>query len=173
MKKYLLTFILTITLFNLASAAPKTLKVITLKGGSSLKGEVIQLKDGIYTLDILDLGRMNIPESDILSITSSQVPGSQYSQPGENNHPQKEQIKNQVNQIQKDILSDPGLMIELQNIINDEEVQAMLSDPKLLNDILSYDPQRIQQNNSAQDLMQNEKMQELMEKILQKTSAQE
>ena len=173
MKKYLLTFILTITLLSLASAAPKKLKIITLKGGSTLKGEVIQLKDGIYTLEILDLGRMNVPESNIQSITSSETPGSQYSQSDGSNSLQKAQVKSQVNQIQKNILSDPGLMIELQNILNDGEVKAMLSDPKLLNDVLSYDPEKIQQNDNVQDLMQNEKMQKLMEKIRQKISGQE
>ena len=173
MKKYLLTFILTICLLSSASAAPKELKIITLKGGSTLKGDVIQLKDGIYTLDILDIGRMNIPESNILSITSSQASSSQYSQSDGSNSLQKTQIKSQVNQIQKNILSDPGLLMELQGILKDKEVQAMISDPKLLNDVLSYDPERIQQNDNVQDLMQNEKMQKLMEKIRQKISTQQ
>jgi len=63
-------------------------------------------------------------------------------------------------------------MIELQNIINDEEIQAMLSDPQLLNDVLSYDPEKIQQNDNAQGLMQNEKIQKLMDKIRQKIPAE-
>ena len=173
MKKYFLTFILTICLLSLASAAPKNLKTITLEGGSILKGEVIQLKDGIYTLEILDLGRMNIPESNIQSITSSQAPSSQYSQSDGSNSLQKAQIKSQVNQIQEDILSDQGLMMDLQNILNDEEVQTMLSDPQLLNDVLSYDTEKIQQNDSVQDLIQNKKMQKLMEKISQKIPGQQ
>jgi len=172
MKKYLLTFILTICLLSFASAAPKKVKTITLKGGSTLKGEVIQLKDGIYTLEILNIGRMNIPESKILNITSSQAPSSQHSQSDGNKSLQKAQIKNQVDQIQGDILSNPELMIELQNIINDEEIQAMLSDPQLLNDVLSYDPEKIQQNDNAQGLMQNEKIQKLMDKIRQKIPAE-
>lgn len=172
MKKYLLTFFLTISLLSFASAAPKNLKIITLKGGSTLKGEVIQLKDGIYTLNILDLGRMNVPESDILSITSASASGSQNSQSDESSNQQKTQIKSQVNQIQENILSDPGLMMDLQNILNDEEVQSMLSDPALLSDVLSYDPEKIQKNDNVQNLMQNEKMQELMEKIRQKLPAQ-
>ena len=49
----------------------------------------------------------------------------------------------------------------------------MLSDPKLLDDVLSYDPEKMQQNESVQDLMQNEKMQNLMEKILKTMPAQE
>ena len=173
MKKYLLTLILTITLVNIASAASENLKIITLKSGSTLKGKVLELTDGIYTVETSDLGRMQIPEANIISILSPQTAGSQNSTSGGSNNSQKAQIKNQVNQVQGQILSDPGLMMDLQNIFADKEVQNMLSDPKLLDDVLSYDPEKMQQNESVQDLMQNEKMQNLMEKILQTMPAQE
>jgi hypothetical protein len=173
MKKYLLTFILTISLLSLASAAPKDSKIITLKSGSTLKGKVIQLKDGIYTLEIPDLGRMDIPEANILSITSLQAPASQYSQSDGDTKLQKARLKSQVNQIQGDLLSDPEFTRDLQNIVNDKEVQSMLSDPQLLNDVLSYDPERIQQNDSVQELMKKKSIQELMEKVRQKLPAQQ
>ena len=173
MKKYLFTLILTVTLMSLASAAPQNLKIITLKSGSTLKGKVIQLKDGVYTVETSDLGLMQIPEANIISILSPQTADSQYPPSSGNNSLQKAQIKNRVDQIQESILTDPELMMDIQNIIADEEIQAMLSDPKLLNDVLSYDPEKIEQNKSAQDLMQIEKMQEFMEKILQKMPAQE
>ena len=63
--------------------------------------------------------------------------------------------------------------MELQTIVSDEEVRSLLSDPELLNDVLSYDPEKIQQNDNVQELMQNKKMQELMEKIYQKMPAQQ
>lgn len=173
MKKYLLTFILTVSVLSLASAAPASSKIITLKNGSILKGKVIQLKDGIYTLEIPDLGRVDIPEANILSITSPRAPSSQHSQSDGSKNLQKAELKSQVDKIQGNILSDPGLMMDLQNIIADKEIQAMLSDPRLLNDVLSYDPEKIQRNDNVQNLMQNKNMQKFMEKVRQKLPDQQ
>jgi hypothetical protein len=171
MKKCLWTVVLTITLVNTAFCASKVMKTIVLKGGSTLRGEVIQLKDGIYTLEIPELGRMNIPQSHIVSITSSGASDSPNSQTDNTAKRTKGQIKSQVNQIQGNILSDPDLMTEIQNIIKDEEIQTMLTDPQLLDDVLSYDPDLMQQNDNVQNLLQNKKMQQLMEKIQQKIDA--
>ena len=169
MKKTILTLFIIITFVNLSIAGPKKIQIITLKGGSVLKGKVLQLQDGIYTIDVLNLGQMSIPESNILSITSTMPPEAQYQ---DNSVSQKAQLKNQINQIQGGILSNPELMMDVQNILNDEEVQMMLSDPQLLNDILSYDPEKIQQNTNVQSLMQNQKMQQLMNKIQQQVPSQ-
>jgi hypothetical protein len=166
MKKHSKLFILAIALLSCATICfAQTTKVITLKDGSSLKGKVLQLSNGTYTVETSNLGRLNIPESDVLSITPLENDGT--------SNQQKTQMKNQVQAIQGSILSDPALMMELQDIVSDEEVQAMLSDPQLLNDVLSYDQQKIQENDNVQDLMQNEKIQNLMKKIYQKMPAEE
>ena len=144
-------------------------KTITLKDGSVLKGKVIELNSGIYTIETLNLGRVDIPESNILSIASEEAINVQ--QTG-SNASQKAQLQNQVQEIQGNILSDPGLMVEIQDILKDEEVQSLLSDPKLLDAVLSYDPEIIQQNDNVQDLIKNPKIQELMNKINKKMPSQ-
>ncbi len=171
MKKYFLfiAFALFLTTISTISSA-QTSKTIALKDGSFLKGEVVQLNDGVYTIETSNLGRIAIPESDILSITSAQADKSQNQKP---NTSQKKQIQNQVEAMQGSILSDPALMMEIQNIVNDPEVQALLTDPTLLDDVLTYDPEKIEKNNSAQDLIQNPKIQNLINKIQQKESLQE
>jgi len=59
-------------------------------------------------------------------------------------------------------------MTEIQDMIQDESIRAMLSDPKLLEDVTSFDQQKIKQNTNVQNLMNNPKIQELMNKIQQK-----
>ncbi len=166
MRKYFLTHILTIALLSLsATSYAQEIKVITLKNGSILKGKVLQLKDSIYTLETSDLGEVDIPESNILSITSSE--GSSGS-----SEAQKTEMKKQIEQVQGTILSDPDIMEDIQDILEDDTVKAMLSDPGLLNDVQSFDPNKIQQNQNVQSLMNNPKMQELMNKLQQKIPAQ-
>ena len=173
MKKHTLLSLLTVAVLSLAiTVHAQTIKVITLKDGSMLKGKVLGLKDGIYTLETSNLGKVSIPETDILSIAAPAAPGSVYQESTSGNSSQKAQLMNQVEQLQGSIMTDPGLMSEIQNLINDEEIQAILSDPKLMNDVMSYDPEKIQQNDSIQNLMQNPKMLNLMNKVQQKMPAQ-
>ncbi|MBN1869719.1 MAG: hypothetical protein JW847_03985 [Candidatus Omnitrophica bacterium] len=173
MKKYLLTLWLTLTLLNPAFANSENLKIITLKSDSTLKGKVIELREGIYTLETPDLGQIKVPESNILSIASFDASVPQDVPLDKNKEKQKLEIMGQVNQAQQDILSDPGLITDFQGLVADQEIQSLISDPKLLDDVLSYDPDRIDQNPSIQRLMQNEKIQALMLKIQQKMSGQE
>lgn len=140
----------------------QTAKTIALKDGSTLKGKVIKLENNIYTLEIPSLGQIEVPESDIISITPAKAPS------GNGDDPQKTELKDQVQKIQGNIMTDPALMLDIQNIVNDEEVRKLLSDPKLMQDVLSYDQEKIQGNKGVQDLMDNPKIQDLMNKIYQK-----
>ena len=173
MKKIFLVFTLTVTLLGLPSVSlAQSLKAITLKDGSLLKGKVIELHDGIYTVETSDLGRITIPESTILSITPVETATPVYQGSKETGGQQKVQLKTQVEHLQGSILGDPELMGEIQNILKDQEVQSLLSDPKLLEDVLSYDQEKIQNNDNVQDLLNNEKMQDLIKKVYQKIPRQ-
>lgn len=163
---------LSITLLGLAAVSnAQTLKMITLKDGSVLKGTVIQMEDGVYTLETPDLGRVDIPESNVLAITSPEASGPRHQPTDPNNEQENADLKRQVQQVQGAILSDPGLMTDIQDVVNDEDVKAMLSDPGLMEDVMSFDQDKIRQSDNVQNLMQNPKMRELMDKIRQKLPA--
>ncbi len=49
-------------------------KVLTLKDGSVIKGEVLRLEDHVYTVETPNLGKVQIPEADILTIAAEQSP---------------------------------------------------------------------------------------------------
>jgi hypothetical protein len=173
MKKYPLInwFILVFLSLSTITFAQST-KIIKLKDGSVLKGNVLELKDNIYTLETSNLGTVNIPESDILSIAAPEFENPSSGPISGTNEAQKEELKKKAEQVQGAILADPNLMTEVENLANDEEIKALLSDPKLIDDALSFDQDKLQQNKNVQDLMKNPKMQDLINKIQQQIPAQ-
>ena len=169
MKIYCSVLIFVMALISISTDSyADTLKIIKLKDGSTIKGKVLQLENGIYTLETSNLGEMNIDESDILSITSQEF----LEKPTTTSSTQKAELQKQVQQIQGTILADEEVIAEIQNLLEDDNIKAMLSDPKLLEDVISFDRQKIEQNTSIQDLMNNPKMRNLINKIQQKILAQ-
>src|SRR3989338_5329187 len=164
MKKIFSTLFLIIAAANLALCAhAQAAKVITLKDGSVIKGNVLQLTDGIYTLETDNLGKVNVAESEIVSIAAESTPALQATV-----DTASAALKGQAQEIQTNLLSDPSIMAEIQNIMQDPEIRGVLSDPAFMNAIMSYDPKQIQQGEKTQYLLQNPKFRSLMEKIRQK-----
>ena len=144
----------------------QSVKTITLKDGSVIKGNVLQLADGVYTLETGNLGKVTVPESDILSITTESAPVLPNT-----GDTAGASLKGQVQEMQTSLLSDPEVMTEIQNIMQDPEIRSVLSDPAFMQAIMSYDPNQIKQNEKTQYLLQNPKFQSLMEKIQKKLPA--
>ena len=159
--KFLLLLLLAFSFISPVHA--QTTKTITLKDGSVIKGNVLQLTDGVYTLETDNLGKINVAESEIVSIAaeSAPVPPNAGDTAGAS-------FKGQVQEMQTSLLSDPEVMTEIQNIMQDPDIRGVLSDPAFMSAIMSYDPNQIQQNEKTQYLLQNPKFQSLMEKIRQK-----
>jgi len=167
MKKILFRFFLIVAAANLALCAhAQSAKTITLKDGSVIKGNVLQLTDGIYTLETDNIGKVNVAESEIVSIAAESTPALQAT-----GDTASAALKGQAQEIQTNLLSDPSIMAEIQNIMQDPEIRGVLSDPAFMNAIMSYDPKQIQQSEKTQYLLQNPKFQSLMEKIQQKLPA--
>ncbi len=154
----------------LAFACPlyaQSAQVITLKDGSVIKGSVLQLTDGIYTLETGNLGKITVAESEIINITAEPSPA-----PTDMGDTANASLKGQVQQVQTNLLSDPEVMTDIQSIMQDPEIRGVLSDPAFMQAIMSYNPGQIQQNEKTQYLLQNPKFQSLMEKIRQKIPPQ-
>ena len=90
------------------------------------QGNVLQLADGVYTLETDNLGKVNVAESEIVSIAAE--PETVPSDTGEAGNAS---LKSQAQEIQTNLLSDPSIMAEIQNIMQDPEIRGVLSDPRL------------------------------------------
>lgn len=141
-------------------------KVIQLKDGSVIKGNVIGFQNGVYTIQNSQLGNIQIADADIRSISEeSPALAIPNNAPSSMPNDMQTQVKEQTTEIQKQILSNPQLMQDVQSLAGDPEIQKLLSDPQVLQTIMTYDPNKIEQNESVKKLMQNPKMQALMQKM--------
>ena len=169
MKKILLTIILTCSLIGFtANSHAQSSKTITLKDGSIVKGDVVRFQNNIYTIMTAGLGQIDIPDSQIVSIAAPGANPTNSSQPfSSSGNPE---LKGQVQQMQNSVLSDPKMVGEIQKLMEDKEIMAILSDKNFVNDMMSYDPNRIQANQKTKTLMQNPQIQNLINQINQKMS---
>ena len=165
--KRILYFLLTSLLLLLPNASnAQEAKVITLKDGSTLKGQVLELNNQTYKVQTENLGVVSIPEADVVSIqAASAVSTDSLAGSGD--------LKNQVNQLQGQIMADPKIIDEIQKLTQDEEVMKILSDENFIKDVMSYDENKIKNNEKVNELMANPQMKELIEKVNQQLSPQQ
>lgn len=174
MRKHILCFFL---LLGIASNIPlhaDSFKIINLKDGSTIKGQVTKLKNNVYTIITPSMGEIKVNDSAIESIGSpaAQSPSTFQINPSSHSSDNNSPFSNQLQQMQGSILTDPHLMADIQNLLNDPEILKIISDEKFKNDVMSQDVNRIEQNDRTQDLMNNPKIQALIEKINSKFSQQ-
>ena len=169
MKKFFaLTFpiiLLTISSPGLTQTSPKT---IHLKDGTVLKGDILGFQNGVYFIQTAFLGKLQIPDADIESISQEELP-AQNPRPTVNNIPM--QLKEQSQNVQSALMSDPQIMEEMKQLSEDQEIESLLSDPEVLKILTTYDPNQIGQNDKVRQLMDNPKIKALMSNIMQKIPA--
>ena len=177
MKKYItIIFLFSGLLILTASLNADPLKTITLKDGSTIKGEIVKFENNIYTVETPHLGEVKINDTEIKNINAGEVNpvqpfgGQNSGFPTQaNNSPQ---LMNQVQQMQGSILTDPELMAEIQELMKDPSIMSIISDEKVVDDAKSFDVNRIGSNDKMKELMNNPKFHALMNKIRAKFSLQ-
>lgn len=153
-----------------AAAAPSwgespTGQVITLKDGTVLKGQLIQVSQNAYIIETQNLGRVSVPVSELLSITtaSASTPltapaaslGAAGGLPG-------------FAGFQQELMSDPAFTAEVADLMKDPEILQLLTQPALLQDLMTMDPGQIQGNPAVQRLLENPQFQKIMAKVQEK-----
>jgi len=173
---YYLTMILIAIMMCCSSSFAQTEKIINLKDGSMIKGQIHDFQNGIYTVDTPHLGQVHIYDADILNISapSENVPTQDFLPPmpsGKICPVGNADLMQQVQQLQGDLMTDEAVLQDIEEILKDPEVMSILSDPNFMNDVFSYDPARMQGNEKMQKLMEDPAMQALMDKIYQRMNA--
>jgi len=168
--KYL---ILGSTLFFLSTGvrAEGEFKRINFVDGSSIKGRIVSIEDGAYIIETPSLGRIKAQDKNVTSITALSVSPAEKNPStfqGKDNTSQDltpTQLKQHVTQLQQDVMANPQMMQEIQSLLQNEEVMSIFSDKQFMNDVMSYDPERIQQNPKLQELIKNPEMKRLMDSL--------
>jgi hypothetical protein len=181
MKKFLiilgLSIIWTASAFAQSNeAASPPLQTITLKDGSVLKGHLSAVSGDHYTVETANMGEVQVPVAKVSSITTGSQPAGQVpSASGNNQMPVmnnplagQSQFGGNVSQAQQQILKDPEIMGEIQTMLTDPDLVKLLQDKSVMQDIMSMDQTKIQNNPNIQALMDNPKMQAILTKLMGK-----
>ena len=145
----LLKFVLMMAIASSSAYAGEAQR-IKLIDGSVLNVEVISMKNGVYTFKSPSLGEFHLNAKRIQSISSSGMPASQ-TKPG----------KVDLKQLKATIMANPQNMKLINGLKNDTDVQAVLSDPKILSAIKSGNYTSLATNPKFLKLMNNQKIKQI------------
>lgn len=146
-------------------------KLIHLRDGSSLTGNVLSLNRGVYTIQTENLGVMKVKEGDILSISNPGFAPQEAKEapplrPGEM-APRLTQsnLGYQVQTLQSNIMQDPELMQDIQVLMSDPKIVQILTDESFMQKVMSLDMESIENDPRYRDLLYNPRMRRFIQKI--------
>ena len=158
------------------TAADQSIQTINLKDGTALKGHLSKVRNGFYTIETKHMGNVTIHEADLLSITLGATPAPQSTQTGSSDQAPfpggSLQLPGQMGQMGQQLMSDPEIMGSVMSLMEDPEIMELLKDPSLMQAVMTMDPEKIQNNPAVQKLLQNPRMQAIINKAGQKTTEQ-
>ena len=166
---WIFCFIFSLTLTQLALAQEQT---ITLRDGTVMKGELVQVVDGVYTIRSGSLGQTQIKADQIAGITNNHILPTIHTNQEASAPAAQGTTSSQMAQIQNTIMANPNMMADIQSIAADPEVLKLMSNPAIIQAATTKDVNALKNNPAAMQLMQNPKVQALIER-LKNSSAQQ
>ncbi len=165
MKKlaFLIIFLCTLTL----NARAAETKVITLQDGSTIKGDVIGMDQGVYTIHNPAMGDMRVPDQNVVSITaaSAAVPAAQPQAAAGAAEASAITATPEFQSMQSKMMADPQVMGDIQQMAQDPEIMALLSDPSFISALRSGSAANLQSDPRVKKLSENPRVQALIEKL--------
>jgi len=151
-----------------AQPSEQPLKSFQLRDGSVISGRLVSVESGHFLIENATLGRIRVPENDILSMTTagSTPPAASQAAPASGGSAFGGSLGREIEATQTQILANPALLAEVQALAQDPQVAALTSDPAFINALLSGNLQSIQNNPRTQQLMSNPKVQALIAKLM-------
>ncbi len=156
MKNFLICFVVVLSLVAGAAQAGE-LREIELQDGSIITGQVVSLKNGIYTIKSDTLGTLNVEESRVKIIrpkSPPQLPGIAQHNTG-----------SEVTSLQHKMISDQEIMCLVQSLQNDPEFMKLLEDPEVLKAVNAGDMAALAANPKIMKLLENPTIQEIQKKV--------
>ena len=160
MNKLPITAVLLAFILASPAFAQQPTQTIILKDGTTIKGQLINVSNGSYFIASQTMGQVKVSADQVLSINS-----------GEAAQGAAGQIKtgadgkistDTINEVKTNMMQDPQILSLIQELVKDPEVAELMKNPSLMQDALSMDPQKIQNNPEVQKLMQNATMQKII-----------
>jgi len=135
---------------------------IELADGSRLQGEIQGIKDGVYTVLSPSLGVVHVEQSKIVRIVYSGGAANQADASGQSPALDVEATR-RMQQLQASLAQDPESMQSILSLQSDPQIQAVLTDPEIVQAIQEGDYTSLLANPKIQALENNEKLQQLLQ----------
>jgi len=171
MHKFIILVIFVLSI-NTAAFADNPDQVITLRDGSQIKGQLVGINNGSYTIQVPVVGDVHASMADVVSVTNANAP-TLAAQPTANQ--QSVSAQNYAQQIaanQKQLMSDPQSMELLHQMMQDPETMKLLQDPSLIKAVTSRDYGSVQNNPSVQKLLNSPSMQAILQRLMEQQRQQ-
>ena len=139
----------------LGFSGPGGAAVIHLNDGSVVRGEITELRNGVYSVASETLGRLEIKQSDVDTISYG---GARAARPGGQN------AKSEIRQIQVGLASDASIMSMIQGLQNDPQLMEILADPEIMRAVQAGDLGTLMANEKFMALMNNSKVKAITRK---------
>ncbi len=135
-------------------------RLVQLKDGSQIRGEVVGMMNGEYVIQSTTLGTVKLSSDKIVSIT---LPGAQPPAPAI--APAAGGAPSALGSIQASIASDPGLMAKIMSLQQDPQMQAVLGDPEIMSAVQRFDFEALRNNPRFKALMESQNVREITSKL--------
>jgi hypothetical protein len=168
MKRLLILLMVTFSPWLLADE-----RTIELVDGSRIKGELVSLQNGKYTVRTESLGTVTLNQSQIVNISSGtptntdsrtptkSVVKSRTSTESDSDANSGTSTKDTISAIQGTIAADAGLMRDILKLQNDPDMQAVIADPEIMKAVQELDLESLARNPKIKALMNNATMREI------------
>ena len=156
-----------ICLFALAlstSAYCQEMNKIELTDGSVIKGRVISLDNGTYTIDAQTLGRITIGASKIKKIETENGNAPLTPQTATTLNPG---MRDKINNYTAQIMGNPDILKITAGLANDPQFQALMKDPQIMRAIYAGDMQTLMANPKFMNAINNPEIEKIKNKIEQ------
>ena len=153
--------------FLLLGAAMPTLaddnRILELTDGSVISGQIISMKNGVYTVVSPTLGQLKVKQSEILSIRSGTA--SYRIMQASPQTPNGAQSAETLADIQNRIMAQPETLSLVMSLQQDPEVMAILSDPAIMQAIATRDMESLRNNPKIRQLESNETIRKILGRL--------
>ncbi len=134
---------------------------IVLQDGSRIRGEIVSMNNGLYKINTASMGTIELGSNQIKSISSAGSEGSSGDSSGPVDSAMNSLAESSMQSIQSSIANSPDLMSSIMALQNDPAMQAVLSDPEVMQAVQNLDFRTLQNHPKMKALMNNQKIREI------------
>jgi hypothetical protein len=153
MKRIASWMVLFFLIFSLRPLAQAEERVIKLKDGSVIPGEILSKEGDIYKIKTATLGIVAVQEEKISSIAEAEPKGTAS-------------VSGEEKAYREKILASPQAMESVKTLAQDKDVVAILSDPQLKEAIARHDLRFLQTNEKFIKFMNNPAVKKIVDDMV-------